>query len=89
MFELGQVVITRNCSDYVCEHNIDVAPLIRRHLKHDWGDLCKDDKILNDQALVKGNEGRIFSSYNVNDTKIWIITEFDRSYTTIMLPEDY
>ena len=60
-----------------------------KHINGDWGDLCKEDKALNDSALANGND-RILSSYtNENDVKIWIITEWDRSVTTILFPEEY
>ena len=53
----------------------------------DWGNLCSDDKDSNEMALITG--GRIFSSYEFETDKIWIITEADRSTTTILLPMDY
>jgi len=63
---------------------------LKRHNTGDWGDLCVEDKIMNDQALNPDDPQRIFSSYYLsNGTKIWIITEWDRSYTTILLPDDY
>jgi len=54
----------------------------------DWGDLCDEDKKVNDRAVAEGS--RILSAYQaVNSTKFWIITEADRSATTVLLPEDY
>ena len=59
-----------------------------RHVKGDWGELDEEDRQANDDALIDGS--RILSSYRLsNGTKIWIITEWDRSATTCLLPEDY
>lgn len=58
-----------------------------RHVRGDWGDLSEEDKALNDEAVKNG--GRIFSSYNFGNEKIWIITEADRSATTILFPDEY
>ena len=58
-----------------------------RYYKGDWGEMCQEDKECNDYA-VNHNE-RIFAAYRNDDFKIWIITEWDRSYTTILLPEEY
>ena len=61
---------------------------VTRHLAGDWGDLCDEDRVANEQALAEG--GRLFSSYTQEgDQKIWIITEWDRSVTTVLLPEEY
>ena len=87
LFSLGQVVVTRNCLDYAQEHSINLTELVQRHVSGDDGDLCKEDKQLNELAIK--DEGRVFSSYLTNGVKIYVITEWDRSYTTIMLAEDY
>jgi hypothetical protein len=60
-----------------------------RHVQGDWGDLDDEDRKLNDEALVDGS--RIFSAYILKDghTKIWCITEADRSSTCLLLPEEY
>lgn len=84
--EVGQIVATPAAMEML--KNLKVSPheLINRHARCDWGDLSEDDKIANDEALKTG--GRILSSYNVGQT-VWVITEADRSVTTILLPEDY
>jgi len=65
-----------------------VLRIAARHQSGDWGNLDSEDRNSNDQALARG--GRIFSAYNATDgTKFWIITEADRSVTTVLLPEDY
>ena len=61
---------------------------LNRHTSNDWGDLDKSDKKMNDEALLYGN--RIFSAYYTNNkVKIWVITESDRSSTTLLLPSEY
>lgn len=87
LFSLGQVVVTRNCLDYAQEQGINLTELVNRHVSGDDGDLCKADQQLNDLAIK--TDGRVFSSYTINKTKFYIITEWDRSYTTVMLAEDY
>lgn len=91
--ELGQVVITRNLAEQVFRHDddrkaiSDLHEALHRHESGDWGDLCDEDKALNDDSLKHG--GRLLSSYKVQGIKFWIITEADRSVTTLLLPEDY
>ena len=95
-FQLGQVVATKGVLELLTPQ--EMITLLSRHSKGDWGDLCQTDKDLNDQAL-KGGDGRLFSSYNILDAKycegdgqiqkIWVITEWDRSVTTVLLPSEY
>lgn len=80
---LGQVVMTRGVADL----DIPVLDLLLRHAAGDWGDVCPEDWQLNDQAVEHGD--RVLSSYIVGGTKLWIITEWDRSVTTILLPGEY
>ena len=66
----------------------ELAGMIDRHVSGDWGDLDEFDRQQNDEALKDG--GRIFSAYHTSaGTKVWVITEADRSSTTALLPEDY
>ncbi len=85
-FPLGQTVATRGVLDLL-NHN-EILKLLTRHSAGDWGDLCCEDKNLNNFALSSG-EGRLFSAYNTLKGKVWIITEHDRSATTILLPNEY
>jgi hypothetical protein len=77
----------------VADLNVDVAPLLARHAHGDWGDdLDNFDRRQNDTAVKEGY--RILSAYNVptgngETTRIWIITEADRSVTTVLLPSEY
>lgn len=85
-FSLGQLVATPNALAHVTSDEIQLA--LARHLQGDWGTLDKEDLESNDRALEHG--GRLFSQYHtVQNVKFWIITECDRSVTTVLLPEDY
>jgi hypothetical protein len=87
-FPFGQVVATATLVRHCEEKNFSLLPYMIRHGNCDWGDVCKDDKIANDEALKEGL--RLLSAYELPDkTKIWIITEADRSVTTVLFPEDY
>ncbi|MBH1829224.1 plasmid related protein [Stenotrophomonas maltophilia] len=62
-------------------------PLVARHVRGDFGDLCDEDRESNRQAIQYGS--RVLSSYELKGGKVWIITEADRSVTTVLLPSDY
>ena len=64
-----------------------VAELLARHQGGDWGDVAAEDRRLNDQALKNG--ARLFSAYETAAGRIWIITEADRSATTVLLRTEY
>ena len=88
LFELGHVVMTPGAADL----NVDFAPFLARHAQGDWGELDAFDRRQNDTAVKEGY--RILSAYNVSidngeTERIWIITEADRSVTTVLLPEEY
>ncbi|WP_018988626.1 hypothetical protein [Aromatoleum toluclasticum] len=88
-FPAGHVVMTIGVDALVRQGRLNPAPYLRRHLSGDWGDLDEGDRRLNDAALESG-EDRLFSSYRVApDLKLWIITEWDRSVTTLLLPSEY
>ena len=88
-FSPGQVVMTIGIDELVQQGRLNPTPYLRRHLHGDWGDLSDDDRRLNDAALKSG-EDRLFSSYQVvPDLQRWIITEWDRSVTTLRLPSEY
>ena len=85
-FPFGQIVATPNALAHV--PNDEILKALSRHLQGDWGTLDGEDKNANEQALKHG--GRLFSAYeSAQSIKFWIITEADRSVTTILLPEDY
>jgi hypothetical protein len=86
LFPLGQLVITANAKDAL--HPEDVAAALRRHATGNWGELCDEDKAANQRALTDGS--RLFSVYrDRGGVKFYVITESDRSVTTVLLPEDY
>lgn len=86
-FPLGQIVATQNALDVLTQSDIDIA--LQRHALRDWGDdLCQEDYAANNQALLDGT--RILSVYkSATGDAYWIITEADRSATTVLLPSDY
>jgi hypothetical protein len=88
-FGLGQVVATPGALQAIEEAGDDPRRYLARHLRGDWGTVCESDKRLNDQAVKEGT--RLLSAYVLRDgsTRIWIITESDRSATTILLPDEY
>jgi hypothetical protein len=87
-FEAGQVVMTTGVNDLTQHGAFNPVLYLQRHLDGDWGDLCAEDRRANDAALKHGD--RLFSSYRItDDLKLWIITEWDRSVTTLLLPDEY
>jgi len=86
-FSLGQVVATPGAIDALAEVNCMPITLLTRHQCGEWGDLCDEDKAANNEAL--GNWDRLFSAYIIQNVKFWVITEADRSVTTILLPSEY
>jgi hypothetical protein len=87
LFPLGAVVMTPGARDFMQEQGLDASHLLTRHVTGDWGDLDEHDKEANDQALDDGS--RIFSAYCIGEQELWIITEADRSVTTILRPDEY
>lgn len=88
LFRLGRCVATPGALEDLEESENTAEELLRRHQTGDWGDLGQEDKATNEDALKTG--GRIFSAYILSTgVKIWLITEWDRSATTILLPSEY
>lgn len=94
LFLPGQVVATSGALDKV--EPVWMANCLARHMKGDWGVVCEEDA-KNNNAGAHGR-GRLFSAYPIDDTKpcegfgdntLWIITEWDRSVTTFLLPDEY
>ena len=84
---LGRVVATPGALNLLTEARAHPFDLLARHATGDWGALCAFDRRQNEIALREGY--RVLSSYKVHAGKVWIITEADRSATTILLPEEY
>ena len=101
-FPLGQIVATPGALELLQETGFSAAALISRHVHADWGDVCDEDRAENDFAIT--HHIRILSCYRLVDAErlaatprdkrsslptLWIITEADRSVTTLLLPSDY
>ena len=84
-FPLGEVVITANAAQQLSP--VAVHDALRRHAAGDWGDICPEDACANEHALQ--GEGCLHSAYGTGQRRFWIITEADRSVTTILMPDDY
>lgn len=84
LFPAGDIVMTQGVSALIQRGELNPSPYLQR----DWGDLCDEDRCTNDDALKQGD--RLFSSYRVTPAlTIWIITEWNRSVTTLLLPSEY
>ena len=101
-FTLGQVLATPGALALLEKHGVSTAALIIRHLEGSWGDVCAEDAETNEMAIKYGN--RIMSVYRLVDAQrivstpkasridlptVWVITESDRSVTTLLLPSEY
>lgn len=93
LFSLGQIVATPAALETIREAGQSPQEFLHRHVAGDWGCVCAEDKLLNDEALIDGS--RILSSYRTKlGQRIWVITEAKnseghREVTTITLPEEY
>ena len=85
-FSLGQTVITRTALAVLSA--LDIAGALYHHQRGDWGETGQQDAQANERALKQGE--RLLSVYRtLAGVKFWIVTEWDRSATTVLLPEDY
>ncbi len=96
LFKTGQIVTTNDIARaMMLDHGFleAVRECLMRHCLGDWGDACEETKQQNDQALVAEKNGRLidslFSVYDIDGKEIFIITEIDRSVTTILFPDEY
>lgn len=88
LFPIGKLAATPGALELLDFAEVDGFSLVRRHQSGDWGSLCSEDAEQNRLALESG--ARVLSSYEVLDgQRIWIITEADRSATTLLLPSEY
>jgi hypothetical protein len=87
-FQLGQVVATPAALEVLRESGQDGSEFIDRHVRGDYGHMPLEDVAANEEAIR--DDARVMSAYTtLSGTKIWVITEADRSVTTLLLPEDY
>jgi hypothetical protein len=85
-FVLGQVVMTAGAEESIEPPEVTAA--LSRHMCGDWGDVCEEDRAENELSLKNGY--RLLSVYHTKSgVTFWIITEWDRSVTTVLLPEEY
>lgn len=94
LFEVGRIVATNAAIEAMNKYGLDGFWLLARHVRGDWGIVCEEDAKENETSVKY--DFRIMSVYPLDPTKpedrdhrIWIITEADRSSTTILLPDDY
>ncbi|WP_439671214.1 Type I restriction endonuclease subunit M [Cupriavidus necator] len=87
LFTLGKIVATRGVLMHLEREGIATDPYLARHARGDWGDTSPSDAEMNRLAVIHG--ARIFSSYQIAGQKVWIITEADRSATTLLFPDEY
>jgi len=88
LFSLGKIVATPGSLEAFERNHVDYLSLLGWHVVGDWGDLDQEDKDENDLSVREGY--RILSVYTLPDgTKMWVITEADRSLTTFLLPDEY
>ncbi|MFZ4535577.1 type I restriction endonuclease subunit M [Propionivibrio sp.] len=87
LFPLGRTVATPGALAHCDKHNVSPLSLIAQHHRGQWGCLVKDDKIANESALFSG--GRLLSAYAVGGDMLYVITECDRSVTTVLKANEY
>ena len=88
LFPLGQTVATPGALQALEDSGQSPLEFLRRHQSGDWGEVDREDAAENELSLCEGF--RLLSAYSTNKgVKIWVITEADRSATTILLPEEY
>lgn len=86
-FPLGRIVATRGVLMHLEREGIAADSYLNRHVRGDWGDVPPEDAAANRDAVQNGD--RVISSYRIAGEKVWIITEADRSATTLLLPSEY
>lgn len=87
-FPLGQMLATPGALEALQKSGQCPLEFLARHARCDWGDVCPEDRQANDDALSDG--GRLFSVYHTKaGEKLWLITEADRSASTLLLPSEY
>mgnify|MGYP003585860904 CR=1 FL=1 len=87
LFAQGQIVATPTVLEHLEKHGINASDYLNRHVRGDWGEVPKADAAENDFALTR--RLRLLSSYTVAKERIWILTEADRSVTTMLFPTEY
>lgn len=87
LFTHGKIVTTTGADDLLRRHNLHPIRFVARHVHGDWGDVSWADAVTNRRALEE--DGRLLSSYMLSGgERLWVITECDRSVTTLLLPDE-
>jgi hypothetical protein len=87
-FDLGRIVSTPGALEALQRVGDSPWSLLSQHVAGQWGIVCDEDRQANEEALTNGD--RLLSAYLLSDgTKLWVITESDRSSTCLLLPEEY
>ena len=90
-YSLGKVVMTNGISSKMAESkkfSDEIMNCFKKYMVCDWDDMCNEDKEMNDNALRTGT-ARVLASYDTSEGKVYIITEQNRSYTTILFANEY
>lgn len=87
LFPMGQIVATPAVADHFAAHGVSPMNYLSRHACGDWGDVPPEDAAANQASIELGT--RILSSYKVASEVVWVITEADRSSTTLLFPSEY
>ena len=87
LFKLGRVLQTQGVAAMELRPDV-LRSLLARHVFGDWRGMTREDQRSNEEAVAQGGL-RVFSAYHVGPVKLWVITEADRSSTTILLPSEY
>src|ERR1043166_3964133 len=93
-FCLGKIIITPGAAQAIADAGQDASHFVSLHQSGAWGDICREDRQLNDQAIAHegdlDRQQRVRSSYRTKlGATIWIISEWDRSVTTLLIPDEY
>lgn len=87
LFPLGQIAATPGALAALTGAGMSPTELLSRHQAGDWGTVPAEDAAENEHSLTEG--ARLVSSYPVGAGRVWIITEWDRTLTTLLLPSEY
>ena len=88
LFEPGTLAATQSAFAAIERANQDVVDFFSRHVTGDWGEVSQEDRVENEVSLLNGY--RLLSAYRTRlGERVWVLTEADRSMTTILLPEEY
>jgi hypothetical protein len=87
LFAMGQILATPAVADHFSSQGVSPFVYLSRHVRGDWGDVPHEDAVANQASIER--DTRILSSYKVAAETVWIITEADRSATTLLFPSEY